>query len=223
MLRVLERSGRGFLFGGVVRDIAVAGISEFGSDIDIVVAGDGDELQGIVNEFGSTHNRFGGHRIMTAHWSVDFWRAADTWAIREGIVAYRNVRSLLETTAFNWDSILYQLKDGQVICGPSYFEDLGRRYLDVVLERNPNPLGMSTRIFRTIARHDDLELSGSTVQTMRRIFGKYTYEEIQMYEMEHYQRSSVREAMYGALRDRVLGNGPGSMRWSGQMCLFEQE
>lgn len=220
VLEVLGSGGRGFLFGGVVRDIALAGIDKFDSDIDVVVEGEGLDLGEFFGEYGARRNRFGGYRVQTDNWLVDFWMVQDTWAVREGIVEYHNVESLLGTTPFNWDSILLRLDSGAIICRANYFDELQRRYFDVVLEENPNPLGLATRMLRAIAKWEDVELSVKAVEAMKRMFRRYSYGEIKAYEMDHFKTHSVGESMYFALRKRVFERGAERVRWSGQMALF---
>lgn len=220
VLDVLGSEGRGFLFGGVVRDIALAGIDKFDSDIDVVVEGEGLEVDEVCREYGAKTNRFGGYRVQTDNWLVDFWRVQDTWAVREGIVEYNNVESLLGTTPFNWDSVLLGLNSGSIICGANYLDELQRRYFDVVLEENPNPLGLATRMLRAIAKWEDVELSVGAVETMKRMFGRYSYREIKAYEVDHFNAHSVGESMYFALEKCVFEGGAEPVRWSGQMVLF---
>ena len=56
-----------YLFGGVLRDIALNGISRFESDIDLVCVG-AQDLAGLgvkENEFLLKKNKFGGFRVKT--------------------------------------------------------------------------------------------------------------------------------------------------------------
>ena len=140
--------GELYLFGGILRDVAMSGGKGFASDFDLVVEGDWVHLTGYLEKLGASRNRFGGFRLYVEGWSVDIWGARETWAIREGLVQYRGIESLTRTTILNWDAILLNWRTGEVICPPDYFSDIQRCLMDVVLPENPNPLGAAVRVFR---------------------------------------------------------------------------
>ena len=142
--------GELYLFGGILRDMAMFGRKGFasGSDIDLVVEGDWNHLTGYLEKLGASRNRFGGFRLHVEGWPVDIWAACETWAIREKLVPYRGIESLTRTTILNWDAILLNWRTGVVICPPNYFFDIQRCLMDVVLTKNPNPLGAAVRAFR---------------------------------------------------------------------------
>ena len=134
-------SGDLYLFGGILRDVAMSGGKGFASDFDLVVEGDWAHLTEYLEKLGASRNRFGGFRLHVERWPVDIWAARETWAIREGLVPYRDIESLTRTTILNWDAILLNWRTRVVICPPNYFSDIQRCLMDVVLPENPNPLG----------------------------------------------------------------------------------
>ena len=142
--------GELYLFGGILRDMAMFGRKGFASDsdIDLVVEGDWNHLTAYLEKLGASRNRFGGFRLQVEGRPIDIWAACETWAIREGLVPYQGIESLMRTTILNWDAILLNWRTGVVICPSNYFFDIRRCLMDVVLPKNPNPLGAAVRAFR---------------------------------------------------------------------------
>lgn len=210
LLECLDARRDLYLFGGVLRDIALYGIDKTESDIDLVWTAPGERLRSVLEENGSDYvqNRFGGFRVETGRWFVDLWRAEDTWAFREGGQEYRGVESLLDTTITNWESVLCRLDGYRVIHRVNYFEELDRRYLDVVFERNPNPLGMYVRIMRTYASRETAMLSPRAARVLGGALERYSYEDMRRYEEEHYRHQYVDEAVYKLFEERVCEAGP---------------
>ena len=196
LLDALRRHPVAYLFGGVLRDIALFGIRDFDSDIDIVCTWADDHLREAVSRFAPENNGFGGFRIRTARWTVDLWRAQNTWAFRRGIVQYHSVESLLRTTITNWESILYRLESGRVLCPPNYFDDLSRGYIDIVLGQNPNPLGMSVRLMRLYAEKQATVFSSQATTLLSAAMSRYTFEELSLYEGEHYVKRFIDRPTY---------------------------
>ena len=206
--RLLDRLGSGedvYLFGGVIRDIALYGISELECDIDLVWVGSHDRISGVVekNDFRFRMNKFGGFRVETNRWFVDLWRAEDTWAFRQGGRRYDGVESLLGTTITNWESILCQLEGCKLIHRENYFRELNDRYLHVINDKNPNPLGMYVRILRAYACKDASVLSSTTAQVLRGALQAYSFEDMSRYEREHYRVQYIGEHIYGHFREGV--------------------
>ena len=137
-----------YLFGGIFRDIALLGIKEFKSDIDLVFIGDERSLYSLFKGHNVESNKYGGKRLYIDEWMVDIWAAKKTWAIREGYFQFKSIDSLLETTITNWEAILYRWRDKQIICRDSYFADISNRHLDIVFEKNLNEFDMYARILR---------------------------------------------------------------------------
>jgi len=213
-----------YLFGGVVRDIALYGISRLDSDIDLVCVESRDGIWPWAKAKGLSfqQNKFGGCRVETDRWFVDLWRVEDTWAFKEGGCKYTGVESLLGTTITNWESILYGLRDQKLIYAGNYFEDLEERYLDVVYYRNPNPLGMYVRILRAYGLKDAAILSGKAVRAVNGALGTYSFGDVSAYEKEHYQFQYISKDIYDLFWERVrepnlfptrLREGKGLLLW----------
>ena len=149
--------------------------------------------------------KFGGFRAKTRRWVVDFWDVQDTWALRNNIVEYQRIESLLDTTITNWESVLYSVTDNRLLCGTDYFKDINRGYLDVVLESNPNPLGMTVRLIRTYAHKDVFELSIEAASCIEQALDRYSFEELSSYERAHFRQGYIDRIVYADLKhDRSI-------------------
>ncbi len=187
-----------YLFGGILRDIALFGISQLDSDIDLVYLGATETIGAVVtrNGFKFKENKFGGLRVETKYWFVDIWGAKDTWAFRQGGRKYAGAKSLLGTTITNWESILYHLNERRLIHERNYLRDLNDRYLHVVYEENPNPLGMYVRIMRAYACKEASMLSNTAARVLNDALKSYSFEDINMYERNHYEFQYIAREVY---------------------------
>lgn len=195
-----------YLFGGAIRDIALFGNRyPFKSDIDIVCECQESQLRIFLEEFCAKEplkeNRFGGFRIKTEIRSVDIWSAENTWAFKQGILAYKNIKSLLETTITNWESILFPLHGGPLIYREGYFEDILRGYLDIVLAENPNPMGMYVKVLRSHAGKGAWEFSRRVVEVLRKAVSDHSFEEFASYEKAHYGDFHISNSIYSQIEE----------------------
>ncbi|MCG7586753.1 hypothetical protein [Photobacterium sp. OFAV2-7] len=182
-----------YVFGGLVRDIALFGLGSFKSDVDLVFDGHKEELERALRRATSAQpnltliqNKFGGFRVKGRSWDIDIWCIEDTWAFKENFVHYTDHKSLLETTLLSWDSALYQINKKQLICPPSYLEDLAQGRLDIVLEHTPNELGSMVRICRAIYGKNASYLGFKAVKLIEQYFTKYSIKDILNYETQSY-------------------------------------
>ena len=190
-----------YLFGGVLRDLALFGQRGFSSDIDIVV--DDDDWTHLVKYLisrGVTQNRFGGFRLKVNEWPIDIWTARETWAIREGLVEYHGIESLTETTILNWDAILLNWRTKRIICNPDYFRQIKGRVMDVVLTENPNPLGAAVRAFRHLCLKDAKRLTTRAAKYLADAAHEYPDETIIKSEIDSYRDSIIDPAILGFFR-----------------------
>jgi len=153
VLRDLENVADVYVFGGLMRDLTLYGIDDFNSDVDLVVKPyDLVEFKNILEAYGFSQNKFGGYRLQSQRWLFDVWEFKNTWAFQENHVLPHSKRSLIETTFFNWDAILYDCKSNQIICDDKYLDALSHRNLDINLRENPNRIGSLIRALKFIVR-----------------------------------------------------------------------
>jgi predicted nucleotidyltransferase len=185
-----------YLFGGILRDLALHGQRGFNSDIDLVVEGNWPNCATYLHKLGARHNKFGGYRLTVAGWPIDIWNAKETWAIREGFVPYHGIISLTETTVLNWDAILMNWRTKIFVHRRTYIEAIRQRILDVVLQQNPNPLGMAVRVFRHLCLKDAMKITTSAATYLAKCAHTYSYQDLQNSELQSYGNSAIQAPIY---------------------------
>lgn len=185
-----------YLFGGMLRDLALYGRKGFTSDIDVVVDGDWSELVKYMEHLDARKNKFGGYRLNVGSWPVDIWNARDTWAVKQAYVAYDGISSLLDTTVLNWDAILMNWRTRSFVTRPNYLEMLQKRTLHVVLEQNPNPLGMAVRVFRHLCMKDARKISAAAANYLARCTRTYSFDQLCQSERRSYGLNRIELGHY---------------------------
>lgn len=185
-----------YLFGGVLRDMALLGREGFNSDIDIVVEGDWSSFANYLDEIGAKKNKFGGYRLSAGAWPIDIWNAKETWAIREGLVPYSGIQSLTKTTVLNWDAILMDWRSKRFVCEEGYLLALHDRALDIVLQENPNPRGMAVRVFRHLSLREARRLTRGAAAYLEACTQRYSFRELADAEMSSYGNSVIEPVLY---------------------------
>jgi hypothetical protein len=185
-----------YLFGGILRDLALHGQRGFNSDIDLVVEGSWPNCAAYLQKLGAHANKFGGYRLTVAGWPIDIWSAKETWAIREGLVPYYGIGSLTETTVLNWDAILMNWRNKIFVHRQNYIETIRQRILDVVLRQNPNPLGMAVRVFRHLCLKDAMKITTSAATYLAECARTYSYHDLQTAELQSYGNSAIQAPIY---------------------------
>lgn len=185
-----------YLFGGVLRDLALLGGRGFNSDIDVVVEGNWTGCTKYLEHLGARRNKFGGYRLGVASWEVDIWNAKETWAIAQGLVKYKGIASLTETTVLNWDAILMNWRTRAFILRKDYLEDIKGRHLDIVLEQNPDPEGMAVRVFRHLCLKEALSITSKAITFLANCTGSYSLQDLADREVRSYGKSIINPALY---------------------------
>lgn len=180
-----------YLFGGVLRDLALLGRKGFNSDIDIVVEGNWSNCVTYLESLGAHKNKFGGYRLEVAGWPIDIWNAKETWAIKQGLVQYKGIVSLTETTVLNWDAILMNWRTRAFIYRKNYLESIKSRVLDIVLEKNPDPLGMVVRVLRHLCLKDAKKITSSAARYLANCAKTYSFDDIKNREVLSYGNSVI--------------------------------
>ena len=184
-----------YLFGGIVRDLVFYYPSMFYSDIDVVVSGPIENVTPLLLMYGAKKNKFGGYRTFIGGWPMDVWAAEDTWAVKQGLVGYKGIGSLTETTILNWDAILMNWRTKGLIFQPNYFEMVGQRKLDILLKENPNPLGMLVRTLRQLILKRG-EATPKAAEYLREATSIYTYQDVKEHERSSFHRPIIVECFY---------------------------
>lgn len=213
-----EIAAPAYLFGGVVRDLALYGKRDLANhevDIDVVCAARGRQAERFFNQLAADHsvvrNKFVGFRLSTRRWNVDIWAAEDTWAFRQGKFRYESVESLLETTITSWEAILFRLNGGPLMYKSSYFRDIRDGRLDIVFGDNPNPLGMYVRLVRACIDWPVRHLSAKAREVVADALRTYSFEDLRSYEEEHYRRRYIDELAYEEVARTVQADGAGDV------------
>ena len=148
----LQEFGPVVVIGGMIRDLALAGNREFGSDVDFVVRPiDVSRFEAFMDQTAAKRNKFGGYNLHSSHWRIDVWPLQKTWANEAGYVKVKTFPDLLRCTFFDVDAIIYSLQSKKVTCRRNYFTQLKRRELEINLRANPNPIGNAVRALRYAA------------------------------------------------------------------------
>lgn len=216
--------GEVYLFGGVLRDLAIFGRRGFNSDVDLVVEGEWDRLVSYFNSIGAKQNKFGGFRLNAGDWPIDIWNAEDTWAIRNRLVPYEGIASLTQTTVLNWDAILMNWRTGAFVCEKDYLTAIHERSLDVVLEENPNPLGMAIRVFRHLATKDARKIGCHAVKYLEQCTERFSFSELSDAELQSYGDSYVDPALYHLFSlSKKMGGGDVAQRFNAAVAILEKD
>jgi len=137
------------IFGGTIRDIALAGGPTNVSDVDLVLIGTKEQqLERWAVKVGATKNKFGGFRLETERCPLDVWRLEDTWAFRENRVKLAGPRSLLDTPFFTANMAYYSLSEQRVTSSESFRHAIAHRTLSLLVSETERPLKQVERANR---------------------------------------------------------------------------
>ena len=137
------------VIGGIVRDFAREGRSEFRSDVDIVIDAPAADVARLAKQLRATSNRFGGYGCKEGPWKIDFWALETTWAKQH--VPIRKLEDVVSCTFFDLDAVAYDLWERRLICANDYLDRVRQQTLDINLRPTPSPLGNLVRAIRRVA------------------------------------------------------------------------
>lgn len=141
------------IFGGMLRDLCIGGNRFFDSDVDLVFEQQSkSNIESLLDSYKYEINSFGGYRVHLRKWQIDIWALENTWAFKNGLVKNNGFKSLLETTFFNWDAIVYEINSKSISVSQDYFDVLKARYLDINLLPNCNEVGSTVRTLRMMIK-----------------------------------------------------------------------
>lgn len=139
-----------FIIGGLVRDLARGGIASRHFDVDVVLDLESVEVLKIACRENAKPNRFGGFGTVKRGWKIDFWALSTTWAHQAGYAKLNYPSDIIDTTFFNVDAILFNLRNSQVVMEDDYLKDIESRILEINLEENPSIEGNLVRAVRRL-------------------------------------------------------------------------
>lgn len=147
----LNDVGEVAVIGGLVRDIVRFGVDHRPiSDLDLVIDGSSSQVQKIARKLGAIPNRFGGYKLSTDFYEIDFWALPTTWAKINTDVEIDGIHDLTKSTFFNWDAIVYSITNNKTFFGESYLRDLSDRVLEINLAPTPSHKGNTVRALRRL-------------------------------------------------------------------------
>ncbi len=201
VISALNELAEVYIFGGLLRDLALSGVASFESDVDIVIRPfDAQAFHNWADEKGFKPNKFGGYRLLKDRWLFDVWELDRTWAFRHDPTIPRTKYTLKDTTFFNWDAIAYDIKANQIICSESYFRDLSQSRLEINFEPNPNPLGTLVRSLKFVK--NGAKTGRRLTAFIRRNMEMYSDVEISEYDKNQSRIPSLELSFIAKMRDR---------------------
>lgn len=212
-----------YVFGGLLRDLALYGGAEFSSDVDLVVVPrEGPGIEAIAKKFKFSKNKFGGYRLASSRWLFDVWEFDKTWAFVQNHVQARSKHSLNETTFFNWDAVFYDIRQNKIICDEFYFENLSSLSLDINFQINPNIMGAFLKALRFIEK-DHARTEPMLTRFIIDMFESESDSSILLYDAEHSKNAFLNAERLRDLRAKARSwEGQTSYAWSkkGQLEMF---
>ncbi len=142
------------IVGGMVRDFARIGRRGFHSDVDLVIDAPPAEVASLAEMTFAKPNRFGGYSFSADEWKIDFWALGTTWAAQQGHVSVSRLEDITRCTFFDWDAILYDVKQRQVICSEAYLNSIRSGVMEISLRPNPSVSGSLYRAVRRVLLWD---------------------------------------------------------------------
>jgi len=132
------------VFGGVVRDLLLFGLTEKPRDVDIVLDKvSKKELMDVFSEKVYRTTRFGGLNLRTDGWLIDLWPLEETWAFRGEAVTRIGFEQLPTTTFLNVEAVAIELTTQRGrerrIYASGFFQAIRSKTIEVNFEPNPYP------------------------------------------------------------------------------------
>ena len=202
-LSSLEDFGEAALFGGMLRDLSLASISEFNSDIDIVVNTENPaKLEQFLTKLNAQKNKFGGYRLTIFKWKLDIWELNTTWAFKHGYASGQSLEDLCKTTFFDWDGIIYHLNNAKIIAVDAYLDRLHSKIIDINLCENPNPIGNTIKAIRYCVKYD-AKLSQKLARYVYHQMRHLNSQQISLFERTSHDRPVLDEQQIDNLLDEL--------------------
>lgn len=188
--------GRCYIYGGLLRDLALIGSEAIcsSSDIDVVVDDDMEKIRKLLTQGNLERNKFGGYRMKIFGKQIDLWSAKHSWFFQNGSFAFEGISSLTKTTILNWDAILLNWKTKKVIASENYFELVNSKTLEILNTCNPNPLGMTVKILRNICQKSPSHITPESIVEINKLINQYSIKKIIHYEKNNYEVQYINDS-----------------------------
>ena len=148
-----EKDWRPFLFGGLLRDVAILGLKHGPRDVDVVIENSSsEELAEELNPYIKRRNRFGGFQLELRKWHFDVWPLQKTWAFGRNKSLIASAQNLPKTTFLNVEAVAASVgENGELaeIFEAGFFDAIRTKTLDINLEDNPYPALAAVRALAT--------------------------------------------------------------------------
>lgn len=157
---------RGFILGGLVRDVWHKGALASPRDIDIAVSATMlDELLAAGRSRGWQINgrtNLGGTRVRVLGVPVDIWPVHETWAFRSGRVASVAFESLPLTTPLNIEAVAFEVGGSEELLDAGFVHAVTTGVIEINRSLSPRPETLHLRAAR-LARRLGFRLGRSVV------------------------------------------------------------
>jgi predicted nucleotidyltransferase len=212
LINALAGQSHAWIFGGMIRDIGLFGRGGFKSDIDLVIELSREDLINTLKALNIDRysmNKLGGVRFHYKGLDFDIWSINDTWAFKNRVVKFEDTHSLLNTTLMSWDSVLYDVKNKQLISPDNYLHDLHHRRLELVLQKNPNEVGSVIKILRTIYNKHVQIIGPQLSDFLLLALQMHSYDVLRQYEYCSYRSCSFNKEDLRLLTEDLCHSGSG--------------
>lgn len=125
-----------YVFSGLIRNFLLGYLDN--RDVDIVVF-DSQDIKlpiSLLRNVSIRKNKFNGYKIEAKHLTIDIWDIKNTWGILEENWE-ASADSLINSSFFNFSSILYDYNHGQFLVSNYFCKFLSTHIMEVVYEKNP--------------------------------------------------------------------------------------
>lgn len=181
-----------YFFSGIIRDFFLRR-KEKNRDIDIMIDGEENSVERILQNYTFRQNSFGGYKVRVGAGDVDLWHIKNTWALTHGqtVIDFELHTYIPQTAFFNFSSIIYDYKAKKFHFTVHFQRFLRDRHIDVVYLPNPNQalcvvntiyyskkynLKISPRLWRFIRKIYPLHI-GQYETVQQKHFGVVLYDE----------------------------------------------
>ena len=177
------------IFSGVIRNFFLNHKGKI-RDLDLVFNCQEKYLTSLLKGMQYRKNSFGGYKIVIDDLNIDFWHIDNTWAFQKAKVnslLFKD-QNLVDTTFFNFSSIVYSLNRKEFIFNSNFLSFLDEKRLDFVLEDNPLPqLCIVNTIYYKV--QFNLEISERLKKYFVDNFSKYDESDYDCVQHKHFQQN----------------------------------